>query len=93
MKTKIIAGIVIIVLIIAVAFVTISQVKSASQPTPTSQPTPSTDATTAAISSVVGEQYSNLIQDQLNNMSIDQPDFNNQTQNSMASDFSQFYFT
>jgi len=84
MKTKIIATIVIIVLIIVAAFFVTTK--------PQPQPTPST-VTTAVISSVVGEQYSSLIQEQLDNMSIDQPDFNNQIQDSMASDFSQFYYT
>jgi hypothetical protein len=71
-------------------------------PTPTPMPSPSPSPATppstlspndAALSSVVNEEYSNLIQDELNKMSIDQPSFNSQVQDSVASDLSQFYYS
>ena len=45
----------------------------------------------AQISAILSDQYSSLIQDQLNSLSIDQASFNNQVQDSIASDTSQFY--
>lgn len=48
----------------------------------------STDA-----SSVITEGYSNLLQEGLDNVSINQTGFASQTQDGMASDFSQFYFS
>jgi len=52
--------------------------------------TSSTDVSQASI--VVGSEYSDLIEEQMNSLSIDQPSFVTDTQDSMANDLSQFYY-
>lgn len=83
MNTKIIIGAVVLVLIVASIYLY-------TRPKPT---TITTSVDTAEISAVLGDEYTNLIQEELNNLSIEQTYFNNQTQDSIASDMSQFYYT
>jgi len=82
MNTKIIAAIVVIVLIAVAVYVLMK---------PTS-PAPTTIDNSAEISSIIGEQYSSLIEEELNKLSIEQADFNSQIQDSLANDMSQFYY-
>lgn len=84
MKAIIIVAIILVVATVAVLYQPSTQ---ATVPSGTIS-----DASVAAVSSVLGDQYSSLIQDQLNTMSADQPTFNAQTQDSIASDLSQFYY-
>ena len=82
MNSKIIAGIIILVLIVVTVYVF------------TITPITPTDFTedTAEVSSVLGEEYSALIQEELDKMSIEQTDFNNQIEEQIAIDVSQFYY-
>jgi len=84
MNAKIIVAIVVIVLVAVTVYVFM---KSTPAPTITGAIDNS-----AEISSVIGDQYSSLIQEELNKLSIEQTDFNTQIQDSMANDLSQFYY-
>jgi uncharacterized membrane protein len=46
----------------------------------------------AEISSVLGEQYSSMIEEELNKLSIEQTDFISQSADNIASDTSLFYY-
>lgn len=94
MNSKIIAGIIVIVLIVIAVYMfttTTLPTGPTTGPTPTTRPT---DVTTEAteLSSVLGEEYSALILAELDKMSIEQTDFNSQVEEQMANDFSQFYY-
>lgn len=94
MNSKIIVAVVVLVLIMIAAYLfTTTPLSTAPStgPTPTAGPTDVTTAT-SELSSVIGDEYSVLIQDELNKLSIEQTDFNNQIQDSMVSDLSQFYY-
>jgi hypothetical protein len=71
---------------------------SPSAPSTVPSPTPSgpsieTTSVDASVASVVlSDEYSALLQEQLDNMTSDQTDFNNQMQDQMASDVSQFLY-
>lgn len=82
MNSKIIAGIIVLALIVITVYVF------------TTTPMTPTDFTedTAEISSVLGEEYSALIQEELDKISIEQTDFNSHIKEQIAIDVSQFYY-
>ena len=49
-------------------------------------------AQSVEVSSVIGSEYSALIQEELNKLSTEQTGFNNQAQDTIASDMSKFYY-
>ena len=84
LNTKIIIGAVVLVLIVASVYLYLKP-----KETPITTPV-TTEAT--EISAVLGDEYASLIQEELNRLSIEQTDFNNQMQDSLANDLSQFYY-
>jgi len=60
-------------------------------PTSVSTSDVTTQATEASI--ILGNEYSSLMQEELDKLSTEQSDFNSQTQDSIANDLSQFYYT
>ena len=90
MASKTVLGVLIVIILIAIAYLLFTAYQS-----PSIVPTvPTTEITTQAtiVSSVVGEEYSSLIQEELEKLSIEQTDFNSQTQDNIANDMSQFYY-
>ena len=92
MNSKIIIAIVVLIVIAAAAYLMIP----APSVTPTGETgeTPATDVTAEALeaSSVISEEYEALILAELDKMSAEQTDFNNQIQEDLANDLSQFYY-
>ena len=92
MISKMIIAIVALLVIAILAYV-ITTPRNVPQEQVTPGPTEITEETVSSeVSSVLGEQYSSLIEEELNKLSIEQTDFNNYMQDSMANDLSQFYY-
>ena len=87
MNAKIIIVAVVLVIIVAVAYVFTNKLTTSSSQNIVS------NADVSQVSTLVGSGYSDIIQDQMNSLSIEQPAFMSQTQDSMASDLSQFYYS
>lgn len=85
MNIKIIAVLVIVLVIIASYMLF-----SSKAPAQIQQVTVSDNS--AEISSVLGEQYSAMIEEELNKLSIEQTDFISQSADNIASDTSLFYY-
>ncbi len=105
MDAKIISIIAILALVAVAAFYAMSPLVNRSsenansipastdtQAPPVSPSPSSVSADAAELSLVVGEEYSDMIQEELNRMSIEQPEFDNQVQSDIANDLSQFYY-
>jgi uncharacterized protein YxeA len=88
MKAKIIIVAVVLVIIVAAAYVFTNNSLTTS-----SNQNIVTNADASQVSTLVDNGYSDIIQDQMNSLSIEQPAFMSQTQDSMASDLSQFYYS
>lgn len=82
MNLKIIAAIVVIVLIAVAVYMFMKPIG----------PAPTTIDNSVEISSVLGEQYSAMIEEELNKLSIEQTDFISQSADNIASDTSLFYY-
>ena len=92
MISKIIIAIVALLVIAVLAYVITTPINVPEEQV-TPGPTEITEETVSSeVSSVLGEQYSNLIEEELNKLSIEQADFNSQIQDSLANDLSQFYY-
>ena len=88
---KVIAGI--IVMIFGAIAVYLLIIPAPIGPSPSEDLTP-TDVSTEAteLSLVLGEEYSILIQEEIDKLAIEQTDFNNQAEDQIATDISQFYY-
>ena len=90
MNAKIIIVTVALVIMIAAAYVFINNKLTTS---PETSENAVTNADVSQVSTLVGSEYSDMIQEQMNSLSIEQPTFVSQTQDSIASDLSQFYYS
>ena len=100
MNTRMILGLVIIVLVAVALYLvynskTTTPITNPSTPGSSTVPPSSIPSKDSSIemSSVLGEGYSALIQEELNKLSMEQKDFDTQTMNNIANDMSQFYYS
>ena len=97
MNTKILALMGIAILAVAAVYVSMPKASTGDQATDasTGTATESSDAAVKAedVSTLMSDEYAVLIQQELEKMSAEQPEFNSQVEGNIADDMSQFYYT
>ena len=96
MNTKILALMGIAILAVAAVYVSMPKASTGDQATDTTgTATESSDAVVKAedVSTLMSDEYAVLIQQELEKMSAEQPEFNSQVEGNIADDMSQFYYT
>ena len=96
MNTKILALMGIAILAVAAVYVSMPKASTGDQATDTTETaTESSDAVVKAedVSTLMSDEYAVLIQQELEKMSAEQPEFNSQVEGNIADDMSQFYYT